>query len=113
MRIHTGENPFKCRICPMAVTRSDYLSRHLQTHKSIPGPSGIIKEEENEDSTIADDFYLAEEVKLYEEDLEDVDKHYEEKELNEKNESGVLTIKEENEDLLVKDDNADFSEKHN
>ncbi|XP_077533855.1 uncharacterized protein LOC144145892 [Haemaphysalis longicornis] len=32
MRIHTGEKPFHCHLCPMDFTQKTNLARHLRNH---------------------------------------------------------------------------------
>ncbi len=33
MRIHTGDKPFKCRICEKFFSRTDALNKHLKKHE--------------------------------------------------------------------------------
>jgi uncharacterized Zn-finger protein len=35
-RSHTGEKPFKCRLCPHACTQQSKLKRHMKTHMKSP-----------------------------------------------------------------------------
>jgi KRAB domain-containing zinc finger protein len=32
MRIHTGEKPFICTVCPKSFGRLNYLERHMRVH---------------------------------------------------------------------------------
>ncbi|XP_071506804.1 uncharacterized protein [Diadema antillarum] len=32
MRVHTGEKPFQCKVCPRGFSRSEYLKRHMSVH---------------------------------------------------------------------------------
>ncbi|XP_072179763.1 uncharacterized protein [Diadema setosum] len=41
MRVHTGEKPFQCKVCPRGFSRIEYLKRHiwsLKRHMSLHGP---------------------------------------------------------------------------
>ncbi|ELU02407.1 hypothetical protein CAPTEDRAFT_179417 [Capitella teleta] len=32
VRIHTGQKPYKCRVCMRSFSRSDHLTTHIRTH---------------------------------------------------------------------------------
>ena len=41
MRIHTGDNPYKCAMCEKSFTRKDHLAKHMLIHTpKNPSPSG-------------------------------------------------------------------------
>ncbi|KAF5403321.1 hypothetical protein PHET_03288 [Paragonimus heterotremus] len=39
-RSHTGEKPYRCKLCPYACAQSSKLTRHMRTHGS-PGTTGV------------------------------------------------------------------------